>query len=337
MNIISFLEKLLFRSVDIIFLAMFRIAFGLFMLIDVFQYFYKGWIQANYIDPIFHFKFYGLSWIQPWPGSGMVFHFLVLGILAFFILLGIFYRFSIVAFFFAYTYMILIDATVFVEWNYLIALLSFLLIFLPADRYFSVEVFQHKHKEIRTVPAWMLWLLRFQFGIVYFFSGLWKINEDWINGDLIRGWLAYGYEIPFVGTLQGTNQALVLGLSWAAIIFDCTIVGFLLWKRTRLFAFIAAVLFHLHNVWRFEVGIFPFLMLAGTALFFEPDAMRRTVLNVKRYFKRFKARESESKSLQNDFCTRVYPRVPKREYYTNFRMLWFTSNTNTFSSCSLSR
>jgi hypothetical protein len=64
-------------------------------------------------------------------------------------------------------------------------------------------------------------------------------------------------------------------LSLAGALFDCTVVAFLLWHRTRLMAFLAVVAFHVVT-WRlFPIGVFPWLMIASATLFFSPDWPRR--------------------------------------------------------------
>ncbi len=63
--------------------------------------------------------------------------------------------------------------------------------------------------------------------------------------------------------------------AYGGVLFDLLIVPLLLWRRTRLPAFLLAASFHVMNAWLFRIGIFPWLMLAATALFFEPDWPRR--------------------------------------------------------------
>src|SRR5215211_2985752 len=82
----------LFAPVDVASLVYFRIAFGLILFYEVLRYFAYGWIRDYYIDPSFHFTYYGFDWIKPWPGDGMYVHFVALGILALCIMLGLQYR-----------------------------------------------------------------------------------------------------------------------------------------------------------------------------------------------------------------------------------------------------
>jgi hypothetical protein len=68
---------------------------------------------------------------------------------------------------------------------------------------------------------------------------------------------------------------LVQALTWGGLLFDLLIVPALLWKKTRSIACGLVITFHLTNALLFPIGIFPWLMLAATSLFFEPDWPRR--------------------------------------------------------------
>src|SRR5215467_1401199 len=98
------IEAGLVRPVDIASIAVFRIAFGVLLLIEVFRYFYYDWIRIYYIDPPMHFSYIGFDWVKPLPGNGMYLLFGLLGILAVCIALGFYYRVSIVLFIGAFAY-----------------------------------------------------------------------------------------------------------------------------------------------------------------------------------------------------------------------------------------
>ncbi|MCA9068295.1 MAG: HTTM domain-containing protein [Planctomycetaceae bacterium] len=63
--------------------------------------------------------------------------------------------------------------------------------------------------------------------------------------------------------------------SYGGLLLDLFIVPALLWKRTRTVAFILAVMFHLTNAFLFHIGIFPWMMICATTLFFKPDWTQR--------------------------------------------------------------
>jgi vitamin K-dependent gamma-carboxylase len=59
----AFLARL-FEPVDIASLVFFRIAFGAIMVWEVAKYFVHGWIKLDYINPDYHFSYYGFGWVQ---------------------------------------------------------------------------------------------------------------------------------------------------------------------------------------------------------------------------------------------------------------------------------
>ena len=99
----------LFAPVDIASLVYFRIAFGAIMLWEVWRYISYGRIARYWIDPTFHFTYYGFEWLRPRPGDGMYLHFLALGGLAILIMLGLWYRVSTLLFFLGFTYVFLLE------------------------------------------------------------------------------------------------------------------------------------------------------------------------------------------------------------------------------------
>ena len=66
------------------------------------------------------------------------------------------------------------------------------------------------------------------------------------------------------------------------ICFDLLIVPALLWKPTRKIAFVLSIFFHLFNSIVFQIGIFPYLSLAFTVFFFEPQTIRNIFLRTKK-------------------------------------------------------
>lgn len=266
----------LFAPVDNAFLAYIRVLFGGIMLWEVFRYFSHGWVRRYYIEPKFYFSYFGFDWVKPWPGDGMYVHFLVLGALALCILLGLFYRVAAALFFLGFTYVFLLDETRYLNHFYLISLLSFLLIFVPAERVFSIDEKLNPALRSNTAPGWTLWLLRAQLGFAYFFGGVAKLSPDWLKGEPMRSWLSGRTDFPVIGRYF-REEWMVYGFVYGGLLLDLLIVPLLLWRRTRLWAYLGALLFHLTNARLFQIGIFPWFMLFGTLIFFPPDLPRRIV------------------------------------------------------------
>jgi vitamin K-dependent gamma-carboxylase len=269
------LSVALFEPVDISFLVFFRIVFGGVMLWETYRYFTHGWISRYFVEPAVNFTYYGFSWVRPWPGSGMYIHFFVLGVAAACVMLGLLYRIAAPVLFLAFTYTFLLDQTRYLNHFYLVCLISFLMCFLPAERAFSVDALLRRKIRADVVPAWTLWLLRAQVGIPYFYGGIAKLNSDWVHGgEPMRIWLSPLTKIPAFGHIFGSGWV-VYSFVIGGLLLDLLVVPLLLWRRTRPFAFAAAVLFNLINAVIFEIGIFPWLMLGALLIFFPPDLLRR--------------------------------------------------------------
>jgi len=273
----NFLQRIcaaLFKPVDISFLVFFRILFGGVMLWEVYRYFTYGWISRYFVESAVNFTYYGFSWVKPWPGRGMYIHFFVLGLAAACVMVGLVYRIAAPVFFLAFTYSFLLDQTRYLNHFYLVCLISFLMCFLPAERAFSVDASLRRKIRTAVVPAWTLWLLRAQVGIPYFYGGIAKLNSDWIHGgEPMRTWLRPLTKVP--GGSFFAADWIIYSFVIGGLMLDLLVVPLLLWRRTRLFAFAAAVVFNLINAVIFDIGIFPWLMLGALLIFFSPDLLRR--------------------------------------------------------------
>jgi hypothetical protein len=271
-----------FAPVDASSMAVFRIVFGVMMMVEVIRYFANGWIDRYYVAPSFHFTYYGFDWVRPLPGNGMYLLFFLLGWLALCMTLGLWYRLTAALFFVGFTYVFLLEQARYLNHFYLISLVAFLLAIVPAHRAFSLDDSKAAAAGPPTVPAWTLWILRFQIGVAYFFGGVAKLQPDWLFGrEPMRAWLAARTDFPVIGTYF-TREWMVWAFAYGGLLLDLAIVPLLLWRRTRLLALALATLFHLLNARLFTIGIFPWLMIGATLIFFPPDWPRRLARRVLR-------------------------------------------------------
>lgn len=264
------LQKKLFSQVDISSLAFFRIAFGTLMLWELYRYISKGWVARYWIDTKFVFPYEGFEWVTPWAGNGMHVHFMVMCVAAVFILLGLFYRLSSIIFFIGFTYIFLLDRCTYLNHFYLISLISFWMMFLPANRKYSLDSVLFSGYKSDTVPFWSIFILQFLLAVAYFYGGIAKMTPDWLNGEPMRDWLSDTTDFPIIGSLF-THEWAAYFFSYSGLLLDLLIVPFLLWKRTRSAAYIFICMFHLMNAQLFTIGVFPWFMIAATTLFFRPD------------------------------------------------------------------
>ena len=270
MNLDLKIKYKLFEKTDFASLVLFRICFGILAIWEVIRFFYHGWVEHLYAKASFHFKYEYFTWIDAWPGHGMQIHFFVVGLAAFFICIGFLYRIASIIFFLGYTYIFLVERALYNNHYYLICLLGFFLILMPLNRNFSIDsIIWPKLKQYSVSSVW-IWIIRFQMSIVYFYGGLAKFDPDWLNGMAPKALIKIGaYDTPIFSLID--YPIVYLFYAWSGLFFDLLIPFFLLYSRTRLVAFFAALIFHIHNIFIFNIGIFPFMAILLTLMFFPSD------------------------------------------------------------------
>lgn len=249
-------------------LITFRILFGFMMVVSIVRFMRNGWVEELYVNPSYYFTYYGFEWVKPLGSWGMWLIFSVMLMAALGIMLGAFYRLSTILFFITFTYVELIDKTNYLNHYYFVSLVSFLLILVPANKIFSVDAWRKGIQHHGQVPAWCIHIFKLQLGIVYFYAGLAKLNSDWLfNAQPLRMWLPAHTDIPVIGFLMD-DLWVAYAFSWAGALYDLLIVFFLLNNRTRLWAYSTVIAFHGMTWILFPIGMFPFIMILSTMIFF---------------------------------------------------------------------
>lgn len=251
----------------------------------------KGWVSELYLRPQFHFPYPGLEWIHPWPDFWMHLHFVCLAVLALMMAAGFCYRAVAILFCLGFTYVELLDQTAYLNHYYLINLFSLLLVFLPAHRALSVDAWLRPGVGRDVAPACALGILRFQIAIVYIFAGVAKLNSDWLfKAQPLRIWLAARGDLPVIGDWLAMEWV-AYAASWFGAFYDLTIVFFLLYRRTRALAFVAVVFFHVATWILFNIGMFPWIMIASSTLFLPPNWPRSILVRCSSIFGKIAAVE----------------------------------------------
>jgi hypothetical protein len=267
-------RRFLRRPVSATNLGILRFGFGSLMLVMLTKYMKlidDFWNQESAIP------FQGLEFIKPLSGENLETVLYIGMAAAVLTAVGIFHRYSCLVLTLVLAYALLMNRVVFNNHYYLFVLVSLLLVFTNADERFSLKSLFRKGPPSK-VPQWQYFILQLQLGIVFFYGGLAKINPDWLSGAVMDPmvWKAFGmFELlPEVS----------LALSWAGMLFDLLIAFFLFWKRTRLFAVIAVVIFNLMNglILFDNIGLFPYAVIVLTVLLFiDPDVVNRLISKVK--------------------------------------------------------
>ena len=272
------LAKNLFAPVDAASSVVFRMSFGLVIAWLGIDYVVVGRAYALYVKPDFHFTYYGFDWVEPFPLYGMTLFFLTMSLLGMCVAAGLMYRVTAPLLAVVFTYFLLLDRTNYQNHYYLLTLLAWMMALIPAHRLWSIDAVLWPSIRSDTVPCW---LLRFHVGLPYFFGGVAKINSDWFAGAPLRQMLASRSDVPIIGPWL-TLETVVQGFIWGGLLFDLFIVPLLMWKRTRILAYLLCLLFHLVNSVVFDsIHVFPWFMILGTTIFFSPDWPRRFLLSTK--------------------------------------------------------
>lgn len=271
--------------VDAASLAALRIAFGAVMAVAVVRFAAMGWIDELYVAPRFHFHYWGFAWVHPLPAPWIYVHFAALGVSAVMIALGLYYRLAIVAFLLLFGWVELLDAATYLNHYYAITLVGVLLAFVPAHRVASLDAWRAARRGEplpRTVCAAAVWTLRAQLGVVYFFAGVAKLNEDWLfRAEPLRTWLLARSDFPVLGPAF-EHASVAYAMSWAGALFDLSVPFLLCVRRTRPFAYGAVIGFHALTGALFQIGMFPWVMIGLTPIFFEANWPRRLVARFRR-------------------------------------------------------
>lgn len=251
-------------------LASVRLVFGLLMALSMLRFWANGWIESLYVAPEFHFKYYGFEWVEVLPEPWLQVVFVVCGVSALCVGLGLLYEIAAVLFFLSFTYIELLDKTTYLNHYYFVSLFAGLLMFIPANRTWSLDVWLGRTVYQPTGPAWHRYVLMFQIGVVYFYAGLAKLNPDWLFSALpLAIWLPAKADLPVIGPLLA-ERWVAYAFSWFGCVYDLTIAFLLLWSRVRVWAYATVVVFHVATWLLFPIGMFPFIMIGVTLLFFSP-------------------------------------------------------------------
>ncbi len=277
-------------------LAVFRIFFGLMMFVSIIRFWSYGWIDKLYVQPSFFFSYYGFDFIKP-LGNYTYLIFALCGISAIFIAIGYKYRIAMITFFLSFTYIELMDKTTYLNHYYFISILSFLLIFLPANAYYSLDA-RLKKKSFQQIPVWTIDTIKLLLTIVYFYAGLAKLNSDWlVNAMPLKIWLPSKFDVPLIGGLMH-QEWLHYIFSYTGAIYDLSIPFLLLFRKTRVFAFVLVVVFHVLTRVLFPIGMFPYIMIVATLIFFDSNVHHGILHFISKIFRINKANFDTNKSLR---------------------------------------
>jgi vitamin K-dependent gamma-carboxylase len=257
------LQRRLGEPVDPAGLTALRVMLGLLFAGSAARFIYKGWIGPLFVEPGYHFRYPGFAWV-PVPSEGVLYALFGVMIAAgLLVAAGRLYRPAALALLVAFSWVELIDVATYLNHYYLMSLLAGLLLVAP------LEAGRSHH------PRWALTLFRGQIAVVYVFAGLGKLNPDWLlRGEPLHTWLRLREDLgPLAPLLQ--ERAGAVAMSWAGALYDLSVPLWLSWRPTRRLAWGAVVIFHVSTWLLFPIGVFPWVMIACSTVFWEPSWPRR--------------------------------------------------------------
>ncbi len=268
------LQDYLSKPVSVQSLAATRMLFGAIILWDVWSYIKHTRIDRYYVQPDILFPYFELEWIQPFSPAVLYILWLTLGLLSLFVMVGFRYRFSIIGLTAIFTYFFLLDRSQYLNHHYMIILYAVLLCFMPAHKAYSMDARRRPEWRSEFIPNWPVATLRLQTEIILIYAGIVKITGDWLQGEPLRMWISDKLlAVPF-GFLFQYDWAILAG-AWGTIVLHIVGAPLLLWERTRFPVFMVYCVFHMTNAALFNIGVFPWLTIAITLIFFAPDWPRR--------------------------------------------------------------
>jgi len=239
-------------------------------------------------DIKFNFPYEGFEWLPLLPREWIYALVGLQALAGLTMAVGLWHRASTVTVFLTWAYLFLVESTR-TYWQshfYLELLVTFLLIWMPAARKWSIDAWLARGQNLpRTVPYWTLLLLRGQLVIAYFYAGVAKVNADWLLDAVPVRWFLREAHVtdPYQGYLSAAHFELFKGLvhsagfayfiSYTGLIFDLSAGFLLLIRRTRIFALILMALFHATNHFLIfaDIGWFPLLGITTALIFLAPD------------------------------------------------------------------
>ena len=261
----------LFKRVDNTGLALWRIAFGLLITIEAFGAIATGWVKTVLVEPQFTFNFIGFDFLQPLPGNGMYFYFVLMGIFGIGVMLGYKYRWSMAAYALMWTCVYLMQKSAYNNHYYLMMLLCWLMVLLPANRYLSLDARNPAIKKLH-MPHWVKVVFITQVWIVFTYAAVAKIYPQWLDGTAPALFMKGKKDYWLIGEFL-QQQWVHYSIAYFGILFDLLIIPLLLWKKTRVFGFLLSLFFHLFNSIVFQIGIFPYMSIAFAFFFFSSETL----------------------------------------------------------------
>ncbi len=267
----------LFSPVDARPLEVFRVVFGVVLVLQVYSYWKSDFIAQGILAPVMHFHFDLFPFVGPLPAGGLKAVLALTFVAPVLMALNRFFRTATAVYLVCFGYLFLLEESYYNNHFYFILLLcGFFLFYRPREA-----------GGRKVIPCWLLLLFRFQVFVVYFYGGIAKLNADWLlYQQPVRELLAANAGAsPFPAF--ASSAFAVYYIAYGGLVFDLVIGFMLFFRRTFPLAVVLTVIFHVTNFWIFNfgeggtIGIFPILMIGANILFAAPESLDRLIRRVR--------------------------------------------------------
>jgi hypothetical protein len=160
--------------------------------------------------------------------------------------------------------------------------------------------------------------------IFYTYASVAKLYPDWLDTTVVEQLMHGKKNYIIVGELL-QHKTVHYFLAYGGILFDGLIIPLLLFKPTRKYMFFISLFFHLFNSVVFQIGIFPFLSLAFSLFFFEPEMIRNIFLKKKPFYNEGAVILPKNKNILVALFSIYFIiqiSLPLRQYYFEDNVLW---------------
>ncbi len=273
-------------------IALFRILFALALFFEVGVTLYKGLFA---IEGGFHLPY--LEFVQLVTRETYELIHLLQIPFVLFLGLGLFTRLSCSALIVLQGYIFFADQLNFRNHPYFFLLVLFLLLFSPADDALSIKSVYRALKHRQPIIASLLGhqqsltfqrLIQVQVCIVYVYAAFHKLNMGYLSGYVLEGYLGELFQTgrpgfifnalfpePFLAGLDQfvlSSQTLI-ALSVLSVLFEFGLPLALWFRKTRPFALILGIGFHLGIFLGMDIFNFSLAMIASYLLFLDPETL----------------------------------------------------------------
>ena len=149
--------------------------------------------------------------------------------------------------------------------------LLFCLLWAETGAVWSLDARWRGAQAANPVPAWPLWLMRWQVALVYLSSGLYKLaSPGWRDGSAVHWAMNLNAFHRFPWPVPARFAAVEALLAWGTLAFELSFWLLVLVPRTRKLALVGGIGLHAGLFATLELGPFSFVMVASYVCYLDP-------------------------------------------------------------------